>query len=144
METIIIGSDHAGFQAKEAVKKMLEDRGFHVKDVGCYSGESVHYPIYGKAVAKPISAGEYHRGILICGTGIGMSIVANKWPGVRAALCHNAFTAQACREHNDANVLAIGAAMVGEIVAMDIVDTFFATDFSHGERHQRRIDKIEC
>jgi len=142
METIIIGSDHAGFQAKEAVKKMLEDRGFHVKDVGCYSGESVHYPIYGKAVAKPISAGEYHRGILICGTGIGMSIVANKWPGVRAALCHNAFTAQACREHNDANILVMGARVLELAQMEEILDIFLKTPFGGG-RHAERIAMFE-
>ena len=141
---IAIGSDHGGFELKQKVIAHLKEQGKEVKDFGTYSLDSCDYPDYGRAVGEAVSSGQCEKGIVICTTGIGISITANKVPGIRCALCHNTTTARLTREHNDANVLAIGAAMVGEIVAMDIVDTFFATDFSHGERHQRRIDKIEC
>ena len=140
---IAIGSDHGGFELKQKVIAHLKEQGKEVKDFGTYSLDSCDYPDYGRAVGEAVSSGQCEKGIVICTTGIGISITANKVPGIRCALCHNTTTARLTREHNDANVLAIGAAMVGEIVAMDIVDTFFATDFSHGERHQRRIDKIE-
>ena len=129
---------------KQKVIAHLKEQGKEVKDFGTYSLDSCDYPDYGRAVGEAVASGQCEKGIVICTTGIGISITANKVPGIRCALCHNTTTARLTREHNDANVLAIGAAMVGEIVAMDIVDTFFATDFSHGERHQRRIDKIEC
>ena len=141
---IAIGSDHGGFELKQTVIAHLKEQGKEVKDFGTYSLDSCDYPDYGRAVGEAVASGQCEKGIVICTTGIGISITANKVPGIRCALCHNTTTARLTREHNDANVLAIGAAMVGEIVAMDIVDTFFATDFSHGERHQRRIDKIEC
>ena len=141
---IAIGSDHGGFELKQKVIAHLKEQGKEVKDFGTYSLDSCDYPDYGRAVGEAVASGQCEKGIVICTTGIGISITANKVPGIRCALCHNTSTARLTREHNDANVLAIGAAMVGEIVAMDIVDTFFATDFSHGERHQRRIDKIEC
>ena len=141
---IAIGSDHCGFELKQKVIAHLKEQGKEVKDFGTYSLDSCDYPDYGRAVGEAVASGQCEKGIVICTTGIGISITANKVPGIRCALCHNTTTARLTREHNDANVLAIGAAMVGEIVAMDIVDTFFATDFSHGERHQRRIDKIEC
>ena len=139
---IAIGSDHGGFELKQKVIAHLKEQGKEVKDFGTYSLDSCDYPDYGRAVGEAVASGQCEKGIVICTTGIGISITANKVPGIRCALCHNTTTARLTREH--ANVLAIGAAMVGEIVAMDIVDTFFATDFSHGERHQRRIDKIEC
>ena len=141
---IAIGSDHGGFELKQKVIAHLKEQGKEVKDFGTYSLDSCDYPDYGRAVGEAVASGQCEKGIVICTTGIGISITANKVPGIRCALCHNTTTARLTRDHNDANVLAIGAAMVGEIVAMDIVDTFFATDFSHGERHQRRIDKIEC
>ena len=141
---IAIGSDRGGFELKQKVIAHLKEQGKEVKDFGTYSLDSCDYPDYGRAVGEAVASGQCEKGIVICTTGIGISITANKVPGIRCALCHNTTTARLTREHNDANVLAIGAAMVGEIVAMDIVDTFFATDFSHGERHQRRIDKIEC
>ena len=141
---IAIGSDHGGFELKQKVIAHLKEQGREVKDFGTHSLESCDYPDFGRPVGEAVASGECEKGIVICTTGIGISIAANKVPGIRCALCHNTTTARLTCEHNDANVLAIGAAMVGEIVAMDIVDTFFATDFSHGDRHQRRIDKIEC
>ena len=140
---IALGSDHGGFQLKEAIKKHMEEQGYEVKDFGCFDETSIDYPTIAVPVAKAVVSGECEKAILCCGTGLGMSIAANKVHGIRAACCSDCFSAKLTREHNDANMLAIGASMVGEIVALDIVDTFFATEFSHGERHQRRIDKIE-
>lgn len=138
-----IGSDHGGFALKETIKKHLEERGLEYKDYGTYSSASCDYPVYGRAVAKAVAAGECELGILICGTGIGISITANKVPGVRAALCSDCFSAAATREHNDANILALGARVLGEGLALKIVDTFLDTPFSHDERHIRRIAMIE-
>lgn len=138
-----IGSDHGGFELKEAVKKHLEQRGLEYKDFGTYSTDSCDYPVYGRAVAKAVASGECERGIIICGTGIGISIAANKVPGIRAALCSDCFSAQATREHNDANILAMGARVLGEGLALKIVDTFLDTAFSGDQRHVRRISMIE-
>ncbi len=140
---IAIGSDHGGYELKEAVKKHLENRGLEYKDFGTYSKASCDYPVYGRAVAEAVASGECDRGILICGTGIGISITANKVKGIRAALCSDCFSAQATREHNDANILAMGARVLGEGLAMKIVDTFLDTPFSGDERHLRRISMIE-
>lgn len=140
---IAIGSDHGGFELKQAVMKHLEKRGLEYKDFGTYSDASCDYPVYGKAVAEAVAAGECDKGILICGTGIGISITANKVPGIRAALCSDCFSAQATREHNDANILAMGARVLGEGLALKIVDTFLDTPFSNDERHIRRISMIE-
>ena len=138
-----IGSDHGGFALKEAIKKHLEERGLEYKDYGTYSDASCDYPVYGRAVAKAVAAGECEMGILICGTGIGISITANKVPGVRAALCSDCFSAEATRLHNNANILALGARVLGEGLAFKIVDTFLDTPFSNDERHVRRISMIE-
>ena len=138
-----IGSDHGGFALKEAIKKHLEERGLEYKDYGTYSSASCDYPVYGRAVAKAVAAGECQLGILICGTGIGISITANKVPGVRAALCSDCFSAEATRLHNNANILALGARVLGEGLALKIVDTFLDTPFSNDERHVRRISMIE-
>ena len=138
-----IGSDHGGFALKEAIKKHLEERGLEYKDFGTYSSASCDYPVYGRAVAKAVAAGECELGILICGTGIGISITANKVPGVRAALCSDCFSAEATRQHNNANILALGARELGEGLALKIVDTFLDTPFSNDERHIRRISMIE-
>ena len=138
-----IGSDHGGFALKEAIKKHLEERGLEYKDFGTYSSASCDYPVYGRAVAKAVAAGECQLGILICGTGIGISITANKVPGVRAALCSDCFSAEATRLHNSANILALGARVLGEGLALKIVDTFLDTPFSNDERHVRRISMIE-
>lgn len=140
---IAIGCDHGGFKLKQAVIKHLEERGLEYKDYGTYSDESCDYPVYGKAVANAVASGECDRGIIICGTGIGISIAANKIRGIRAALCGDCFSAEATRLHNDANILAMGARVVGEGLALKIVDTFLDTPFSGDERHRRRISMLE-
>lgn len=140
---IAIGSDHGGFEMKEKVKKHLEEKGYEVKDCGCYSKESCDYPVFGHAVAKEVASGNCEKGVVICTTGIGISMVANKTKGVRCALCSEPLSAKMTRLHNDANVLAMGGAMVGENMAMEIVDTFFGTEFSGEEKHQRRVNLIE-
>ena len=140
---IALGSDHGGFALKQEVIKHLEVRGLEYKDYGTYSDASCDYPVYGKAVAHAVADGECEKGIIICGTGIGISITANKVPGVRAALCGDCFSAKATREHNDANILALGARVTGPGLALMIVDTFLDTPFSGDERHMRRISMIE-
>ncbi len=140
---IAIGCDHGGFELKQEIMKHLQDRNLEYKDFGCYSTDSVDYPEYGKAVANAVAAGECERGILICGTGIGISITANKVKGIRAALCTDCFMAEATRLHNDANILALGGRVVGAGLALKIVDTFLDTEFSNDERHIRRIAQIE-
>lgn len=140
---IALGCDHGGYVLKIEVIKYLEERGIEYKDFGCYDEKSVDYPQYGKAVAHAVADGECEKGIIICGTGIGISIAANKVKGVRAALCTNCFMAEATRQHNDANVLAMGARVIGPGLALKIVDTFLNTEFSNDERHIRRINQIE-
>jgi ribose 5-phosphate isomerase B len=139
---IAIASDHAGFELKEKLKKFLESLNYQYKDFGTNNNESVDYPDYALKVAESVSKKEYDRGILICGSGIGMSMVANKIPGIRAALCYNTETAKMSREHNDANVLTIGARMTDGKIAKDIVRIWLKTGFL-GERHSRRVKKIE-
>ncbi|MBU5454337.1 ribose 5-phosphate isomerase B [Caproiciproducens sp. MSJ-32] len=138
---IALGSDHGGFELKESIKKFLISEGYEVKDFGTTSTESCDYPDYALPVAEAVLKKEVDFGILVCGTGIGISIAANKVPGIRAALCSDTFSAHATREHNDANILALGQRVVGEGLALDIVKTFLKTEFQ-GERHQKRIDKI--
>ena len=140
---IAIGSDHGGFELKQEIMAHLEKRGLEYKDFGTYTPESCDYPVYGKAVTHAVASGECERGILICGTGIGISITANKIPGIRAALCTDCFCAEATRLHNDANILALGGRVVGPGLALKIVDTFLDTPFSGDERHKRRISMIE-
>ena len=140
---IAIGSDHAGFKLKQAVMEHLKERGIEFEDFGCYSHESTHYPIYGKKVAEAVASGKYEKGILICGTGIGISIAANRIKGIRAALCSDCFSAEETRLHNDANILALGARATGEGLALKIVDVFLDTPFSGGERHVKRINMID-
>lgn len=138
-----LGCDHGGYHLKLEIIKYLEENKIEYKDFGCDSEESVDYPVYAKKVAHAVADGECEKGILICGTGIGISIAANKVKGIRAALCHDCFSAQATREHNDANILAMGARVVGAGHAIKIVDTFLNTEFSNDERHIRRIEQIE-
>ncbi len=140
---IAIGSDHGGYELKQHVMRHLEKRGIAYEDMGCFSRESCDYPVYGKAVARAVAEGRCEKGIVICTTGIGISIVANKVKGVRCAVCADSLTARMTRLHNDANVLALGGGIVGPNLALDIVDTFLDTAFSGEEKHCRRISQME-
>ena len=140
---IAIGSDHGGYELKEHVKKHLEERGIEVKDFGVFSEESVDYPDCARPVCEAVLNGEAERGILFCGTGIGISMAANKFNGIRAALCSDVFSAKMAKEHNNANVICLGGRVTGRELAFMIVDTFFDAEFQGG-RHQTRIDKIHA
>lgn len=140
---IAIGSDHGGYELKQEIMEHLKARNIEFRDCGSYDKASCDYPVYAKKVAEAILNKECDLGILICGTGIGISITANKIKGIRAALCHDCFSAEATRSHNDANVLALGARVVGPGHALKIVDTFLDTPFSNDDRHIRRINLIE-
>ncbi len=139
---IALGCDHGGYALKEAVRAHLEGLGHRVEDFGCYSAESCDYPVYAKKAAQAVAAGTCRRGIVVCTTGIGVSMAANKVRGVRCALCHEPWSAQMTRRHNDANVLALGAGVTGEKLALEIVDAFLSCEFEGG-RHRRRVDMIE-
>ena len=138
-----LGCDHGGYELMQEVIKYLEEHGLEYKNYGTYSTDSCDYPDYAKKVAEAILAGECEKGILICGTGIGITITANKFKGIRAALCSDCFSAEATRLHNNANILAMGGRVVGPGLAVKIVDTFLNTPFSEEERHIRRIKQIE-
>ena len=140
---IALGCDHGGFSLMKEVIAYLDSKGYEYKNFGTYSEESCDYPDFAKKVANAVVSGECEKGILICGTGIGISITANKFKGIRCALCGDCFSAQATREHNDANILALGERVTGLGLAVKIVDTFLNTPFSNDERHIRRIEKIE-
>lgn len=140
---IALGCDHGGFHLMQEVKKHLEKRGIDYKDFGTYDDNTCDYPIYAKKAANAVASGECEKGILICGTGIGVSITANKIKGIRCALCGDCFSAQATREHNDANMLAMGERVIGQGLALKIVDIFLDTPFSNAERHKNRIGQIE-
>lgn len=140
---IAIGCDHGGYELKQEIIKYLQDAKMEYKDYGCFDTNAVDYPVYAKEVANAVADGAAEKGILICGTGIGISIAANKVKGVRAALCHDCFSAQATREHNDANIVAMGARVIGAGLAVKIVDIFLHTEFSGEQRHVNRIAQIE-
>lgn len=140
---IAIGSDHAGYSLKQIIIQYLEQSNLSYKDYGCYNEQSCDYPVYAKKVANAIVTGECDKGILICGTGIGISIAANKIKGIRAALCHDCFSAQACREHNNANIIAMGSRVIGSGLAVKVVEEFLNTEFSNDKRHIDRINQIE-
>lgn len=140
---IAIASDHGGFTLKQEIIQHLKSKGIDCIDLGCHSLESTDYPEYAKQVAKKILSKEATKGILICGTGIGISITANKIKGIRCALCHDLFSAKATREHNDANILAMGGRIIGPGLAIEIVNEFLDTEFSNDPRHIRRISQIE-
>ena len=139
---IALGCDHGGYALMQSVKKHLDELGLEYKDFGTYSEDSCDYPVYAKAAANAVAGGECEKGILICGTGIGISIAANKVKGIRAALCSDCFSAEMTRRHNNANMLAMGARVLGEGLALKIVDIFLTTEFDGG-RHARRVDMIE-
>jgi RpiB/LacA/LacB family sugar-phosphate isomerase len=140
---IVLGSDHGGIELKEDLKTCLQERGAEVVDLGAPDETPVDYPDIGREVAERISRGEFSRGILICGTGIGMSIVANRFPGVRGALCYDLFAARISREHNDANLLILGGRMTGKGLAREILRVWLESEFQGG-RHQRRLEKIKA
>ena len=140
---IALGCDHGGFALMQEIKAHLEELGLEYKDFGTYSADSCDYPVYAEAAARAVASGECDRGILVCGTGIGISIAANKIKGIRAALCSDCFSAEMTRRHNNANMLAMGARVLGGGLALKIVDTFLTTGFDGG-RHQRRIDLISA
>lgn len=142
MNKIAIGSDHAGFGLKEDILRLLKDLNMDIVDCGTDTTESVDYPDFGARVSELVSSGEVERGVLICGTGIGMSMVANKYPNVRAALCNDIFSAKMSRMHNDANVLALGGRVIGKDLAVEIVKVWLETPFE-GERHLKRLNKIK-
>ena len=140
---IAIGCDHGGYALKLAVKKHLEEKGYEVIDYGCHGTESVDYPVYGEKVGRAVARGECELGVLICGTGLGISLAANRVKGVRAAVCSEPYSAEMTRRHNNANIIAFGARVVGEGTAMTIVDAFLGAQFEGG-RHARRVDMIEA
>ncbi len=140
---IALGCDHGGYELMQEVITYLDERGLEYKNFGCDSTEAVDYPVYAKKVAKSILAEECEKGILICGTGIGISIAANRFKGIRAALCSDCFSAEATRQHNDANILAMGGRVVGPGLAVKIVDTFLNTEFSNAQRHVNRVKGID-
>ncbi len=139
---VAVGADHGGFELKNLILDTLTDLGHEVIDLGCNSPESVDYPDFAEKVARGVSDGSFDRGVLVCGTGIGMSISANKFPNVRAALCHNLFTARLSREHNDANLLAMGGRVIGTGIAKEMVKVWMETEFEGG-RHEKRVNKIK-
>ena len=139
---IALGSDHGGYELKEYIKTVIEKMGHEYEDFGCNSLESCDYPDFAAPAAKAVAAGECEKGIVLCTTGIGVSITANKVDGIRCALLSDVMSARMTREHNDTNMMAMGAGVVGQMLALEIVDTWISTEFSHNERHQRRIDKV--
>lgn len=140
-EAIIVASDHAGYGLKEALKPWVKALGYEVLDIGTHSTKSVDYPDFGHAAAQALIDGKASKAIIVCGSGIGISIAANRHAGIRAALCHDGLSARLSREHNDANVLALGARLIGEETAKEAVTQFLTTAFA-GDRHQRRVEKI--
>ena len=143
MKRIAVGCDHRGFGLKELIMAFLQNEGYSYQDFGCHSTEPVDYPDIAQEVGEAVASGNFDQGVLICSTGIGMCIAANKIQGVRAALCHNVFAAQRARQHNDANVLCLGGEDVDASVALEIVKTFLTTDFEGG-RHTRRVNKMKA
>lgn len=140
---LAIGCDQAGYELKQEIMKYLDETGIEYKDCGTYSADAVDYPVYARAVVQEILSGNAENGILICGTGIGMSMTANRYKGIRAALCGDCFSAEATRQHNDANILCMGARVVGPGLAVKITETFLNTPFSGAERHARRVKMMD-
>ena len=141
MEKIAIASDHGGFDLKENIIAFLQKKGLEIDNLGAHSADSVDYPDYGIKLAQAITDKKFVRGILICGTGVGMSIVVNRFPGIRGTLCSDVYTAKMCREHNDSNILIMGGRVIEVSLAIEILETWLSSEFEGG-RHQRRLDKI--
>lgn len=144
LKPVAIGSDHAGFNLKESLLKDLKAEGYEIEDFGTFSLESVDYPDIAREVAEAVSSGKFEKGILVCGTGVGVAITANKVKGIRACVCSETFSARMSREHNNANIIAVGARVVGPGLALDIVKTFLQTQFEYGSRHEKRVNKINA
>ena len=142
--SIAIGADHAGYDLKEFIAAELRSAGHDVNDFGTFSGAAIDYPDIGKEVAEVVASGQFELGVLICGTGIGITIAANKVKGIRAAVCSESFSARMARAHNNANILGLGARVVGHGLALEIVKAFFETEFEAGARHERRVDKLNA
>jgi len=142
MNELVIASDHAGFELKESIAAFLHHKGVEFEDMGPVNSDRVDYPDYGIQVAKAVLDKKVERGVVICGTGVGMSIVVNRFPGIRGTLCSDVYTAKMCREHNDSNILIMGGRVIGKGLAQEIVQTWMETPFEGG-RHQKRLDKIE-
>jgi ribose 5-phosphate isomerase B len=142
--SIAVGSDHAGYPLKEALVEALRAEGYELEDFGAFSLDPVDYPDVARDVAKAVASGRFHKGIVICGTGIGVTITANKVAGIRAAACSEPYSARMARAHNDANILGMGARVVGPGLALEIAKAFLETGFEHGSRHERRVDKIKA
>jgi len=142
-ETTAIACDSAGYEMKKSIMSFLTEKGFGFKDFGAFDNAPTDYPVFAQNVCRAILAGECDRGILICGTGNGISMAANRFRGIRAALCHDVFSAKSARDHNDANIISLGARVIGVGVALECVDAFLRTPFSGAERHQRRVEMIE-
>lgn len=141
---VVIGADHAGFELKQLIGDLLHDRGHEVVDVGTHNADPVDYPDYAAAVGRAIVEGHASRGVLVCGSGVGASVSANKISGVRAGLCHDTYSAHQSVEHDDVNVLVLGARIIGIALARELVETFLAANFTAEERHQRRLEKIKA
>jgi ribose 5-phosphate isomerase B len=141
---IVVGADHAGFDLKEVLAAYLRHRGHEVVDVGTHSDDPVDYPDYADALSRAILDGRAERGVLVCGSGVGSSVAANKVPGIRAGLCHNTYSARQGVEHDDMNVLVLGARVIGIEVARELVDNFLGAEFNGEERHRRRVEKIKA
>lgn len=140
--TVALGCDHGGYALKEKIKTYLEGKGLEYQDFGCFSTDSCDYPVYARKAAQAVADGTCEKGVVVCTTGIGVSMVANKVPGARCALCHEPWSAQMTRRHNDANMLALGAAVTGESLALEILEQFLTAEFEGG-RHARRVAQIE-
>lgn len=141
---VVIGSDHAGFELKQHLIDYLSELGHHIIDVGTHSGDSVDYPDFAEAVAMALLEGRADRGLLICGSGVGASVAANKLPGIRAGLCHDTYSAHQGVEHDDMNVLVMGARVIGPALARELVHAFLSAEFLGEERHRRRLDKVRA
>ena len=139
---IALGSDHAAYKLKLAIAEHLKEKGIEFEDLGCYGTESVHYPVYGQKVAEAVAAGKYEYGIVVCGTGIGISLAANKVPGIRCAVCSDTYSAKYTRLHNNANMIALGSRVLGTELAKDILRIWLTRDFSDEQRHRDRVEMI--
>jgi ribose 5-phosphate isomerase B len=144
MKRVAVGADHAGFPLKKSILDYLAQAGYEAVDLGTHSQEPVDYPDFARKVCEAVRSGDCSEGILLCGSGVGASVAANKFPGIRAGLCHDTYSAHQSREHDDCNVLCIGPRVIGEMLALEIVAAWIRAEFTHEERHNRRLAKVEA